>query len=459
MYEKTIFIPKLNKKFSYQELASCEYQGVLKMLNSKKGTSDNIAYCTCNGNNLEKSPKLLSKKINESIFILANYPNTNKHNTSCPRYRAEKELMSKGKNNRSTLLESLTDILKYSYSIEELNPKNYKVQDTKYSYLYLLGEYLLATSNNDFASIFKANRTGNRVLPELFEYYKSYCDGLRINPLNNFTVRINSNEILFRDIIFNTKWIPLDENLDKTSTAIKSNIMINKKFSDSDIRLRQYILLKYVDYVEIGDNKVKVTLHAKSSKQEGIPDKIIYINLDKFLFFNKFNAVRIKNQDKKDITEYYVSALVRTLNKELHADDIAFIPTYPNYLIPVENRYEFELIKDVLQYRDELILEKIPKIQNFNSRAQINPDFIITNIETNQKVISEVFTTCSTQYLKELIKTTKKYESFVSETEYEFLGYYKNLGWNKPSLKTLAYGDFKTLTGLHSKVSKSIIQK
>ncbi|MDY2881970.1 MAG: hypothetical protein SOT71_04895, partial [Romboutsia timonensis] len=48
---------------------------------------------------------------------------------------------------------------------------------------------------------------------------------------------------------------------------------------------------------------------------------------------------------------------------------------------------------------------------------------------------------------------TEYYENLCSKTEYEFIGYFKNLDWKLPPIQTLKYKDFKTLTNISSKVN------
>lgn len=456
MYEKTILIPHTNKKYSYYELASSENQSVLEKLNKLKGTGENIAYCTCNGKNLNKAPKMLVKTINNgSQYILANYPKTHKHNPNCPKFQVEKDLVSKGR------LSDISNIPAfYSFKDDALHPNKFTSETIKYNTLFLVGEFLLSRAHNDYTETYNRNGIAKTVLSELYEYYNSYCKGTIPSPFTDLNLN-NESQLNLKDITFNPKWITCDDDQDKTYSAIKNFIITNKNLDIKNMYSREYILLKYDHHEDISDNLVKITLYCRGKNTKENYDKYICIYANKFLFYKKFNAARIKSEDNQDLTDYYISTLVHLDNKKLIVDDMSFIPTYPNYCIPVENKSEIEFLTDALNVRDRVLINKLAKLdRKYDIKFGTNvPDYILKNKDNSQLLLIEIFDTCTSYYYKHMLSKTLNYEKLCRSSNYEFLGYYKNLGWKAPTIKSFAFGKFKTLDDLYSKVENKVKNK
>lgn len=443
----TLIIPSSNESISYYDLYNSNTQNKLRELN--KG--QNIIYCTCNGTSSNNWVKMMTRRLNNDNYILANYPNSKKHHINCPRNKHESEIAEKGR---------IYNLNSNYFPLNVITSGPNKVIDNtcnkKFNNLFGIGEYLLTKAHNDYCKTYNKMVSSKVILSELFNYHHEYCNGNIKSPLDNLIVHTSDEEIHLQDIIFNPKWIPCNQEVDKTYSAVKHFRIINRKFNKPKSITKAYLLLKYIGYEEAQNNQVKLKLYTKGKNTKFNNDKFLYAYVDKDVFTSTLNKYLLGPEST--VVDYYLSGLAFVKKQTLILDEFCLIPTYPNYCIPVDSLAQLEIVKELLQKRDKLLVFPICKLDNsFNKEFDgYIPDFIVENKITKQKVLIEVFDKHSPLYYQVMINKTLFYEKLCTNTEYEFLGYYSNLGWKFPPVHTLAFHNFKTLSNLSTKVLKNI---
>lgn len=449
MKSKLITIPSTGESISYYDLADLDIQNRLKKLNT---SDNNVLYCSCNGTSKDHLVKMMTRGLNEDHnYILANYPNAMKHHTNCPKHTFEFEIASKGR-----IFKVHDNYLPINVITSGPNKQLSNDPSSKYTNLFGLGEYILSKAHNDYCNTYNKTTTSGVIFSELFEYYHGYCNGEVKSPLHHFIVNNSDGDIYVNDIIFNPKWISCDKDIDKTSSAIKNFRIINKKLDKPKSITKEYILLKYIDFEDTPNNQVKIKLYTKGKNTKANFDKYIYAYMDKDLFLNTLDMYSINIGSKS--TDKYMSALVYVKNHTLIIDEFAIIHTYPNYCIPINSFEDLEVLESILKMRNKLLIYPIAKLDSsydktFNSNI---PDYLVKNIETNSITLIEIFNKYSNLYYQTMYKKTSYYELLCSNQEYEFLGYYKNLGWKLPPMNALLFKKFKTLEDITKKVKFSL---
>ena len=153
-----------------------------------------------------------------------------------------------------------------------------------------------------------------------------------------------------------------------------------------------------------------------------------------------------------------MSCLVYVKNHQLIIDEFSIISTYPNYCIPVSSYEDLEILDELLKLRNKLLITSISKLDtSFNKEFNNHvPDYIIKNIETNKLVLIDIFNKYSSSYFQMMLDKTKYFEDLTLKSDYEYIGYYKNLGWSLPPMKALLFKKFTTLKDISLKVGASL---
>ena len=459
MNEKILWMKKNNKYYSYLDIYSYRNKDILGPINNLISSGENVVHCMCNGKDFDKSVKMHTRKQDNGVYYnLANSKNlVNKHTNECPKINEDdlkKKLILKGRIYGDVDLETRLDLRESKKMY--LNKKHGSINTKdKYSVLYGLGELLLSVANNSY--IDKNHKVGKEhdVLSLLFRYYEN-GDTQGINTYLNNTIVDKKDNLTLGDVIFNPKWIKCDDKSNKTYTLIRSFKELNKRVSGNDDLIKQYALLKYKRYTIVGDNLARVELQARGKSTKLNYDKKIYVYINKFDFFKTLNMYKVSEGDIN--ADYYISALLYENEGEMYVDQLSFIPVYPGYCIPIDNLSEYEIISQLLVWRDKITIKKVAKMDSsFTDEFKGALPDLILNIKGNPKpVLVELFELIIPEYYLEMLSKTKIYEELSKEGKCEFIGFYRNIGWNTPPLSTLLYPTFKTMVGLSKKIEYSI---
>lgn len=456
MNEKKLWDKNKNKYYSYHDIYSYKNKDILSSPNSLISEGKNNIYCMCHGKNEDKAIKMHTRKLDNGYYTLIDNKHINKdHALSCVKRNEDamkKIIISKGRScfeNKQIQL----DVRVEREILNSKKPKNLKIQDL-YSDIYGLGEYILAHSSNEYTNIYGKLGTEKQVLSFLNGYYNPEVNQGINTFLNNF--KVDSNGITLGNILFNPKWIKCDEKEDKTWNVINSFREVNKRLGDSKNVVKQYLLLKYTKYHICENNLAKIELYVRGKNTKHNYDKKIYVYMDKFKFFKLFNMYKVEGD--KVSPEYYVSALVYENDKKLFVDDIAFIPVYPNYCIPVDTTEQLNVLNELISMRNRLTIKRVAKIDNtFNTEFNDTiPDFIVSIIGTNRIILIELFNYIFYEYYKETLDKTRSYSKIIKSDNYEFLGIYNNLSWGTPPLSIILSKEYKSISDIDNKVEKSI---
>lgn len=456
MNEKQLFDKKKNKYYSYKDIYSYKNKLILSSINNLISDGENNIYCMCHGMNESKAVKMHTRKLDNGYYTLMDNKKSDKsHAVDCVKRNEDfikKIITSKG---RSCFEDKQLQLdLKIKNGQLDTKSKKYIKNQELYSDVYGLGEYILAHSSNEYANIYSKMGTERQVQSFLYGYYTP-GDNRGINDILN-DLQVNSEGVRLGDILFNPKWIKCDEKEDKTWNVIKSFREINKRLGEQDTIVKQYLLLKYIKYHKYDNNMLKIELYVKGKSTKQNYDKKVYVYMDKFKFFKLFNKYKI--EDGELSAQYYVSALVYEKDKRLLVDDMAFIPVYPNYCVPIDDVEQLKVLNELISMRNRLIVKRIAKIdKSFNSELNNTiPDFIVNIIESNRIILIELFNYIYTEYYKETLDKTKVYSELAKLENYEFLGIYNNLNWGSPPLSVILSQDYKSISQLDIKVEKSI---
>lgn len=449
MNKKILKVGNRNKLYSYKEIYSYKNREILAPVNKSIEKGNNVVYCMCNGKNEKKSIKMHTRKSeNNTYYSLAtNSKSSLKHNPSCPKYneaKSKKELILKGR---------VYNNLGMSIDLSIEKNKGTVDKNEKYTPVYGVGEMVLVAANNAYIDIKGKIGKENDVLSYLYRYYAkgetqsidTYLNDLVVSP----TLGLKLGQV-----IFNPKWIKCDTVEDKTSAIVRSYIQLNKRYSNNAGPILQYVLMKYVGYTVTDNDQVKIELYTRGKNTKENFNKKVFIHMNKFDFFKRFNMDKVEDEYNK--AEYFVSALIYAEKGVLFAHDIAFIPVYAGYCIPVDTTNEIKLLSELLAFRDKLTIKKVAKMTELLEFGNIVPDLIVSVKGMKEPILIEFFDWILPEYYEVTLSKTLKYEQLSNEGKCKFLGFYNNLGWSSPPIDVILYPKFKTMQKLGLKVDASI---
>lgn len=447
--KKILFVKEKNKYYSYHEIYSYKNKDILSGLNEAMAYGKNNIYCVCNGkNSKDKWVKMHTRALGNGYYTLIDSKGCEtKHKHTCP--KADEESVKYMLANKGRIIsqdELALNIYKRNKSISK---------ESNYAYpgVFYLGEAILAMANNAYIDKYLNTGTQAQVLSYLYGYYDKGID--RIIDIDVCNLKL-TKDIKLKDIIFTPKWIKCDEQIDKTCDVVKNSKEINKRFKIKNTNINQYILAKYMGYTSNEDGTVDVELFLKCKKVKGDNKKKVSLTMNRFDFFNALN--RYKLTDTDDV-EYFVSALIYEENNRVLVDEIAFIPVYSNYCIPIDNLDQVNILKELIKFRNRISVKRVAKIdRSFNNELEANiPDFIVDIKGSNRTILIESFDYVFTEYFKTTLLKTKKYTELIKKNDkYEFLGIYNNLNWKHPPLSIILDEKYKTMNNLYSKVKFKI---